>query len=41
MKASGKIESNAVEVSDNTEKRFEMDIFIYIYCKHITVNFVS
>jgi DNA-binding protein len=29
MKASGEIGSNGVEVSDNVEKRFEPDIYIY------------
>jgi hypothetical protein len=31
MKASGKIESKGVWVSDNVEKRFETDTYIYIY----------
>jgi hypothetical protein len=31
MKASGKIGSNGVQVSDSVEKRFETDIYIYIY----------
>ena len=31
MKASGKIGSNGVQVSDNVKKRFETDIYIYIY----------
>jgi len=34
MKASGKIGSNGVDVSDNVERHFETDIYIYIYnCK--------
>jgi hypothetical protein len=31
MKASGKIGSNGVDVSDNVEKSFETYIYIYIY----------
>jgi hypothetical protein len=31
MKASGKIGSNGVYVSDNVEKRFEPDIYIHTY----------
>ena len=31
MKASGKIGSNGVQVSDNVEKRFETDIYIHIH----------
>ena len=31
MKASGKIGSNGVQVSDNVEKRFESDIYIHTY----------
>ena len=31
MKASGKIGSNGVQVSDNVRKRFEINTYIYIY----------
>jgi len=31
MKASGKMGSNGVYVSDNVEKRFEPDIYIHTY----------
>ena len=31
MKASGKIGSNGVKVSDNVEKRFEPDIYIHVH----------
>ena len=31
MKASGKIGSNGVKVSDNVERRFETDIHTYIH----------
>ena len=31
MNANGKIGGNGVQVSDNVEKRFETDIYIYIY----------
>jgi hypothetical protein len=30
MKANGKIGSNGVYVSDNVEKRFETDIYIFL-----------
>ena len=35
MKANGKIGSNGVQVSDNVEKRFETDIYIYIYILYL------
>jgi hypothetical protein len=35
MKASGKIGSNGIYVSDNVEKRFETDIYIHIEERHI------
>ena len=35
MKASGKIGSNRILVSDNVEKLFETDIYIHIEERHI------
>jgi hypothetical protein len=35
MKASGKIGSNGVEVSDNVEKRFETDIHTNINMRYV------
>ena len=37
MKASGKIRSNGVEVSDNIEQCFETDIYIHTYVKIPTI----
>ena len=36
MKASGKIGSNGVWVSDNVERRFETDIRVYIHTVECT-----
>jgi len=33
MKASGKIGSSGGKVSDNVERRFETDIYIYTYSR--------
>jgi len=37
LKASGKIGSNGVKVSDNVEKRFEPDIYIHTSLSYLNI----